>query len=66
MLRNLRAEMRRRDITNVQLAKELGVCIQTMQNKLSGRSKFTLAEKKITCSVIGMEWNEDLDKELFE
>lgn len=49
MFRNLNAELARKGMSTMNLADVLGVSKKTANNKLSGRSEFTLSEiKKIS------------------
>lgn len=44
MYANLKAEMARRSITSLKMAKVIDVTIQTFSKKLNGKSDFTLSE----------------------
>lgn len=55
MFHNLNAELARREVTTKQLAEYLGVSCKTANNKLAGRTEFTLSEiKKITALIPGV------------
>lgn len=51
MFRNLNAELCRCNIKTKELAHMLGVSIKTINNKMSGRSEFTLSEIKAIASL---------------
>lgn len=44
MFQNLKAEMARRDLTAPMLARALGMCAKSMNNRLKGDSEFKLRE----------------------
>ena len=44
MLHNLQAEMARNEIRRQDLANALGITVRTLQNKIYGRTDFTIAE----------------------
>lgn len=51
--RNLKGELAKNGISNVQIAKVLGVHINTITNKLEGSSSFTIEEAfKIKCLLL--------------
>lgn len=55
MFHNLNAELARRGVSTKELAEYLGVSGKTANNKLAGRTEFTLSEiKKITVLIPGV------------
>lgn len=46
MMRNIKAEMRREQITEAEVAALLGCCERTVYNKLTGVTDFTFDEAK--------------------
>lgn len=48
---NLNAELARHDIKNVEFANLLGITPKTLNNKLNGKTEFTLSEIKATAKL---------------
>lgn len=63
--RNLCAEMRRRKVTQVDLARAMQISPATLRNKIRGRYRFTYAEKLLVCQILGMDY-EQFGKQLFD
>ncbi len=59
MYGNLARVLRERKITMKAYAEFLGVSEKTIQNKMSGRTEFTLDEALKTCSIICPEYKLD-------
>lgn len=49
---NLLAELRRRQLTKVEVARRMEISVQSLASKCAGRSRFSLAEKYFICTVI--------------
>lgn len=52
MYRNLTAVLKSKNITNKQLATVLGISEKSVDNKLNGRTDFTLPEYQKTCILL--------------
>ena len=61
MLRNLMAEMVRRDVSRVRLAEALGLTRRSIDNKVTGHTRFKTAEKKVVCEMLGMDFEADAE-----
>ena len=59
MYRNLIKILNEKKITMKAYAEFLGISEKTLQNKLSGKTEFTLAEAIKTCNVICTEYRMD-------
>lgn len=61
MLRNLKAEMYRRNVTREKLAEALGVSVVTIGHKTAGRRPIKPAEKMMICNVLNMPYPESCE-----
>ena len=52
MYKNLAAVLKSKNITNKQLATVLGISEKSVDNKLAGRTDFTLSEYQKTCILL--------------
>ena len=57
MYSNLRSELANKGITQVALANMLGVTEKTLQNKLNGKTEFTITESLYICHNVLPEFN---------
>lgn len=62
---NLLAEMKRRRITKVEMARRMQITTATLNGKTSGRYRFSYAEKLLVCQILGMDY-EQFGKQLFD
>lgn len=65
MLRNLKAEMIKRNVTRERLAEAMGVSTTTVYNKVYGIRPVKPAEKMLICDTLGIPYTPETCEYLF-